>query len=342
MNTICRKCGLSQADGATFGMRGGQLSQVCKSCTNAASRASKAKTRGATPRRVQPTPVVAVSVTKATTSAATDYVPPRDLVATWAAVQMIAKDGALAPNLLFTGPSGCGKTEAARYLARMANLPIVKVDAASMTDPEAWFGTREVVVKDGAPMTVYQESDFARGLQMPCLMLIDEINRVSDAVRQILNPLFDDSREVMNPLTGLPLKRHPLCFVVMTGNVGLAFTGTYAVDPSLLTRALTVNFDYLGDGPETQLAVSRTGCRLEDAALFIRFATETRDRAKNDPDWMPISTREVLAACSLVAHGLDVTTAARVAIINGTSGEGGADSTRASLEMIWTGIRPRD
>ncbi len=50
---------------------------------------------------------------------------------------------------LFVGPSGSGKTDGAENLAQEANLDFTKVDAASMTDPEAWFGTREIVVQDG-------------------------------------------------------------------------------------------------------------------------------------------------------------------------------------------------
>lgn len=335
----CRTCGTTKAESE---YAPGDLSRFrstgqpirCRSCYRQ-WRADRGQTKA--PATKAKTSKITSAGTGSTS--ATDYIPPRDLVATWAAVQMIAKDGGLAPNMVFIGPSGCGKTEAARYLARLSGLPFFKVDAPSMTDPEVWFGIREVVVESGAPKTVYVESDFVRALRQPSVLLIDEFNRVSDAVRNILLPVFDDSRAVTNPLTGETIARDPFCFVVMTGNVGLAFTGTYAVDRALSTRALTTSFDYLAQGDETRVAVGRTGCSDETAALFVRFAQETRQRTRIDEDFPPISTREVLTACSLVARGLDPAIAARQVIINAASDEGGADSVRAALEMIWTGIR---
>jgi MoxR-like ATPase len=267
-----------------------------------------------------------------------DFIQSAEVLATWVAVQKIAKSGLPAPNLLFKGPSGSGKTEAAKDLARRSELPFYKIDASAMVDPEAWFGTREVVVEDGAPRTVYIQSGFVEAIMKPCVLLIDEINRVADAVRNILIPLFDDSREVTNPLTGQTVKRHPLCFVVMTGNVGIAFTGTYAIDPALLTRALTTNFNYLGPDDETAVVAARTGISKTYAAILVRFAGDTRKKAATDDDFLPVSTREVLSAAFLVAQGLDMTTAVRQSVINSASEEGGAESQRAQLEYLWKGI----
>jgi len=306
-------------------------------CRDCGKEYRKARAAAKASAKVAPT----MTEVTGTTTAASDYVPSSELVATWAAVQMVAKSGAPAPNMVFTGPSGCGKTEGARWMARVAGLPLYRVDASAMTDPEAWFGTREVVVEDGAPKTVYVESVFVEALRRPCVMLIDEGNRVADAVRNILLPLWDDSREVTNPLTGQNVTRHPECFIVMTGNVGLQFTGTYAVDPAFTTRALTTTFRYLEEADEVNLARSRTGCSPEMAALFVRFANETRQRAEMQEDFPPISTREVLAACALVAVGLDASVAANQVVINHASDEGGSESVKAGLQRIWLGIRPR-
>ncbi len=267
-----------------------------------------------------------------------DFVQSAEVLATWVAVQKIAKAGHNAPNLFFRGPSGSGKTEAAKDLARRSELPFLKVDAPSMVDPESWFGTREVVVEDGAPKTVYVPSGFIEHIQKPGVTLIDEVNRVSDMVRNILIPLFDDSRQVTNPLTGQVVRRHEYAFVIMTGNVGLAYTGTYAVDPALLTRALTTNFTYLQPADEIAVVVARTNVDRKHADYLVRFAGDTRKKAQTDDEFLPVSTREVLAAAFLVAQGLDLTTAVRQSVINSASEEGGAESQRAQLEYLWKGI----
>jgi MoxR-like ATPase len=355
-SSYCSKCGSLKPVGEFYIRPDGRVSAMCKAC-KAQYRATK---RGSTPRAprattakvasrsaVQAAQAAAAQVSTAPTPVAraiakvnSDYKPAPDLIATWAAVQLIAADGEPSPNMLFVGPSGSGKTEAARYLAALSGLDFVKVDAPSMTDPEAWFGTREVVVENGSPRTEYHPSAFVDALTRPCVLLIDEVNRVSDAVRNILLALLDATRQVTNPITGQTVVRHPASFILMTGNVGLAFTGTYAIDPAFFTRALTTVFDYLPAGDENRLAVDRTGVSAESAGLFVRFANDTRARHKTDPDFPPISTREVLEACRLVARGLDVDIAAHQVIINAASEDGGAQSVKADLERIWLGIRP--
>lgn len=269
------------------------------------------------------------------------FVPQADVLETWGAVTNAAAGGAHPFNLIFLGPSGSGKTECAEFLAGAVGLPFTKVDAPSMTDPESWFGTREVVADEesGASVTTYRPSAFVLAIEQPGVLLIDEINRIRDEHRNILLPLMDGTHQVTNPLTGDVVRKHNKCFIIGTGNRGLQFTGTYAVDPALLTRALIVEFDYAAPDDETRIAKEATGCEDEVAETFVRFATESRTKAVLDPDFSPISTREVINACRLVRYGAQMDTAARMVVLNGASPEGGAGSVRAQLEMIWTGIR---
>jgi len=270
-----------------------------------------------------------------------DFVIMPEVRATFAAAARRVQRGRPAPTFFFAGPSGSGKTETARQLAHLAGLDCTVIDAPSMTDPEAWFGTREVVVEDGAPKTVVVDSAFVSAIGRPGVVVIDEANRVNDFIRGVILALTDERRAVTNPLTGQPLVRHPECYLMMTANVGLSFTGTFAVDPAFMTRALTTNFEYLKADDEERIARGRTGAPEDDVALIVRLATDSRAAALADEDFPPVSTREVLEACELVADGLDVNTAVHQAIINRASNEGGAQSVRARYEMFWTGIRPK-
>lgn len=269
-----------------------------------------------------------------------EYVPTPKLVSLWKSVVTGAIDHGDPPaNLVFFGPSGSGKTSGAQYLADLVGLPLTKVDAASMTDPESWFGTREVVVSEGVSVTKYVPSQFVEAVQKPGVVFIDEMTRVDDEHRNVLLPLTDGTGKVTNPLTGDIVERHPHCFIVMAGNRGLQFTGTSAVDPAFTTRALTVEFDYIEEAAERKVAIDETGCDATTATVFVKFAQETRLKAQADPDFPPISTREVIAACRLAARGLERDLAAEFAIINQTSGEGGAASIRQELQNIWAGVR---
>jgi MoxR-like ATPase len=269
-----------------------------------------------------------------------DYVLDDELAQLWRSVtDATLNHGAPPANIIFFGPSGSGKTEAGIELADMVGLPFLKVDAASMTDPESWFGTREVVVEGGHPVTKYIPSALVEHIQRPGVTFIDEMTRVTDEHRNVLLPWTDGTGRVTNPLTGEVVVRHPHNFIIMAGNRGLQFTGTSAVDPAFTTRALTVEFRYVDEAAERRIAMQETGCDETTATIFTRFAADTRGKHLSDPDFPPISTREVIAACRLAARGLDRDLAAKFAILNQASAEGGSASIRTELMGIWNGVR---
>jgi MoxR-like ATPase len=262
----------------------------------------------------------------------------RELRALWNAA-IVGATKRPAGNFLFVGPSGSGKTDGAESLALESGLEFTKCDAASMTDPEAWFGTREIVVQDGVAVTDYRPSAFIESIQKPGVTFIDEINRCRDEGRQILLPVLDYTRAVMNPLTGEIVHRHPQNYIVMAGNVGLAFTGTSAIDPAFWTRATTVEFEYIDEASERHIVESAAGCDAETAYVLVRFAVDSRQRAAADDEFPAISTREIISAGQRVADGLSRDLAVKFDILNHVSSEGGTASIRNELESIWTGVR---
>lgn len=266
------------------------------------------------------------------------YVIPPELQALWSAV-VIGATKRPAGNLLFIGPSGSGKTDGAEELAAASGLDFTKADAASMTDPEAWFGTREIVVQDGVPVTDYRPSAFIESIQRPGVTFIDEINRCRDEGRNILIPVLDHTRAVMNPLTGEIVHRHPQNFIIMAGNVGLQFTGTSAIDPAFWNRATVVEFDYLSETTERKVVQDASGCDDDTAYVLARFAKDSRDRAANDEEFPAISTRQLITAAQHTADGLHRDLAVKYDILLHVSKEGSTASLRNELESIWNGVR---
>ena len=334
---------------APWAMDGNRKNIRCRDCDREYRRSRRAAREG-TPTRARVVRQAEVELADvdfgvdvaelAVPTPAHDYVPDADLVKLWkAVVNNTHVNGAPPANLIFFGPSGSGKTEGAQYLASLVKLPFTKVDAASMTDPEAWFGTREIIVEQGVSVTKYVPSAFVEALQKPGVSFIDEVTRTDDQHRNVLLPLTDGTGQVTNPLTGEVVVRHPHHFIIMAGTRGLQFTGTSAVDPAFTTRALTVEFDYIGVDIEKRVTMEETGCDDLTATVLTRFAKETRDKARVDPDFPTISTREVIAAARLAAGGLDRDLAVRYAILNAASAEGGSASIRQELQSIWNGVR---
>jgi nitric oxide reductase NorQ protein len=228
------------------------------------------------------------------------------------------------------GPHGSGKTDGAEYLAKRADRPLVKVDAKSMVDAEAWFGTRGAV--EGS--TFYHPSEFVKAIQMRSVVQIDEYTRVSNDVRDVLNPLMDGSRTVLNPITGDRITLHPECLIILSGNVGFKYTGSYDVDPATTSRLAVINIDY----PEhdDEVAILREHAKIEagTAERLVQLAVETR----NNPQMEAVSTRQLLQAAVLIQRGLDETEAVEAKIINAASDQGDGGSARARLATLWGGI----
>ena len=262
------------------------------------------------------------------------YAMPAKMLAVW--IAGVKQNPA--PNFMFIGPPGSGKTDGGECLAAMDGYEHLKVDCASMTDPVDWFGVREIVVEDGVAVTYYRPSQFIETIQRRSVINLDEINRIPDAVRQVLLPLLDASRAVLNPLDGKIVQRHPECVILMTGNVGLRFTGTSAIDPAFTSRAAILNVDYVDEDVERGILRHKAGASEQLATQLVKFAVDVREKAKVDPDWPTVSTRELMNVCHFVSDGLDTTTALEICVFNGASSEGGASSIQSAMLILWAAL----
>lgn len=235
--------------------------------------------------------------------------------------------------LALHGPQGSGKTDGVETLAKIADRPLVKIDAKSMVDAEAWFGTRGAV--EGS--TFYHASEFVRAIQMRSVVYIDEYTRVTNEVRDVLNPLTDGSRTVLNPITGDRLTLHPECIIVFGGNVGYRYTGVFDVDPATTSRLAVFNMDYPEHDIEVEIIREHTGIDAGAAERLVSLGIETRV----NPQLSAVSTRQLLQAAELMSRGLSETEAVEAKIINPASDQGDGASERARLTTLWGGIGNR-
>jgi nitric oxide reductase NorQ protein len=322
----------------------------CKACTSLYFKDWAAKKRGSQPKTltdvadrlaaqviqsqpaVEPVAVEPVSERKVEVierNIGHTYRPNPKMVRLWDAILKAAARG---DHLVLAmhGPHGSGKTDGAEYLAKRADRPLVKVDAKSMVDAEAWFGTRGAV--EGS--TFYHPSEFVKAIQSRSVVQIDEYTRVSNDVRDVLNPLMDGSRTVLNPITGDRITLHPECVILLSGNVGFKYTGSYDVDPATTSRLAVINIDYPEHDDEVAIIREHAGIEAGTAERLVQLAVETR----NNPQMEAVSTRQLLQAAVLIRDGLDETEAVEAKIINAASDQGDGGSARARLATLWGGI----
>jgi hypothetical protein len=124
---------------------------------------------------------------------------------------------------------------------------------------------------------------------------------------------------------------------VMTGNIGLEYTGTTAIDVAFTDRVPVIMFTYAEQSVEENILTMRTGVARPMAALLVRFATDIRAKAAIDGAWSPVSTRQLIDTADYITRGMSPDDAVRIRIVDTMSKEGGHESVSNKAWITWTG-----
>lgn len=136
----------------------------------------------------------------------------------------VSRAGLREPNkpagaLLFAGPTGVGKTEAAKTVANVLNIPLIRYDMSEFMEqasvakligsPPGYVG------HDSGPGRLISDID----QNGSCVLLFDEIEKAHPDIMNIMLQIFDDAS-----LTGSTGKKVSFrnVIVIMTSNVGVA------------------------------------------------------------------------------------------------------------------------
>jgi len=232
-------------------------------------------------------------------------------------------------NLLLIGPKGCGKTTLAEWLAATTGRKLLIMDAANIREPRDWFGYK--TVEAGEVKWVRSQFDL-------CLeagnhvILIDEINRTTDQVRNVLLPLLDHRRRSFVQERGDYIRVGNNVIIMATANMGYEYTGTSALDAALDDRFVDrIEVSYLPMDKEAEVLVKRTGIDKTTALKLAEIADTIRKKALGHGATLTrtISTRQLAEAAkrfkTMGVTGLTYT------LTNHFSAEGGDTSERKQV-----------
>jgi MoxR-like ATPase len=246
-------------------------------------------------------------------------------------------------HLLLVGPSGCGKTSLFGEIGKKLNKPVYKVDAAAVTTIDRWLGHKDVRITERGPETIYVLSEFLRWISAdgfdPGIVAIDEITRTPPQVSNILMSIFDGSESVWVPELGVTVKVHPDVMFGATANIGVGFTGTYALDQALQDRfGMTLEVTFPPANEEIKVLAKRTGIDDEQAGVLVAVANQVRMKADEGTIAKPVSTRMLLNAAHLVTKGRSIIDAAEATFVKQYSAEGKSASERTMVQLILQGL----
>ncbi|NBT32331.1 MAG: hypothetical protein EBT13_10670, partial [Rhodobacteraceae bacterium] len=164
---------------------------------------------------------------------------------------------------------------------------------------EGFIGKREL--KDGN--THFEPSLFSEAIQEEQIVLLDEVSRSPDGANNILFPLLDHRKTLINP-QGEDVQCE--AFIIATANEGVSFTGTRTMDEAFRNRFYVINIDYAPQEVEIDILTKRDGITKADATRITGIAKTIREQAVSGDLTRSVSLRELFIASEQIAFGFSL------------------------------------
>lgn len=211
--------------------------------------------------------------------------------------------------LLIKGPTGCGKT---RFVAHMAaRLGRALTTVSCHDDLTAADLTGRWLIRGGE--TVWQDGPLTRAVRDGGFCYLDELVEARKDVTVVLHPLTDDRRILPLERTGETLAAPDGFMLIVSYNPGYQNI-LKSLKPSTRQRFVAIEFGFPPPGIEAEVVATESGLDLRRAERLVALAGHTRNLKGRDLE-EGASTRLLVYCATLIASGVRVDDAIRVAII---------------------------
>ena len=212
--------------------------------------------------------------------------------------------------LLLKGPTGCGKTRFVEHMAARLGKPLYTV--ACHDDLSAADLIGRYLLKGGE--TVWVDGPLTRAVREGGICYLDEVVEARKDVTVVLHPLTDTRRTLMIDRTGEELVAPKGFMLVASYNPGYQNV-LKRMKPSTRQRFLSVSFDFPDPQTEMVVVARESGLDAARVAPLVRLAGHIRKLSGMDLE-EGVSTRLLIYAATLMAHGMGVDQALDAAIID--------------------------
>ena len=231
--------------------------------------------------------------------------------------------------LLLKGPTGCGKTRFVAHMAARLGRPLYTV--ACHDDLTASDLIGRYLLKGGD--TVWADGPLTRAVREGAICYLDEVVEARKDVTVVLHPLTDDRRILPIDRTGETLEAGPGFMLVASYNPGYQNI-LKTLKPSTRQRFLSLTFDFPPAEQEIQIVSKESSLDETRTKGLVRLAGKLRGLKGQDLE-EGVSTRLVIYAASLIAHGTPVDQAIETAMIEPLTDD---DDVKEGLRDIVTAV----
>jgi MoxR-like ATPase len=253
------------------------------------------------------------------------YVSPEARLAFNTALGMSNGKPDKAVKIMMVGQSGYGKTTLPKLFAELVGKSFLRMNCATIRDPEEWFGYREARAGD----TVFIRTEFIKAMEKGNLVVVlDEFNRLEPWLHNTLFPLLDD--DGCTVVHDEEFRIGEGVIVVGTINTGYKFTGTFELDEALLNRFdFTVEVGAMPHHDEVRVLTSRTSIERDSATSIVKLANTLRQSE------IICSTRSTINVAAMHCAGMTLREAFETAVVRRIPEDNaGANLRKKALDLV--------
>ena len=211
--------------------------------------------------------------------------------------------------VMLKGPTGCGKTRFVEHMAWRLHRPLVTV--ACHDDLSASDLTGRYLVRGGE--TVWQDGPLTRAARLGAICYLDEIVEARQDTVVVIHPLADDRRILPVDKAGELVPAAPGFQLVVSYNPGYQHL-LKDMKPSTRQRFVALDFDFLAPEAEAAIVAHEGGVDAPTARALVQLGGRLRMLRDRGLAEVP-STRLLVATARLVAGGIPIADACRVALL---------------------------
>ncbi len=211
--------------------------------------------------------------------------------------------------VLLKGPTGTGKTRFVEYMAYQLKKDLITVACHEETSATDLIG--RFILK--GTEAVWQDGPLTKAVKEGAIIYLDEVAEARPDVIVAIHSLTDYRRTLYIDKLGEEITAHPDFMMVASYNPG--YQRSYKeLKPSTRQRFVAVMFDYPDEKKEIAIVAREAGIPEEVAKKLVKIARKIRNLTELGLT-ETVSTRLIVDAALLIAHGLDRRLAVNVGMI---------------------------